>query len=197
MTGADVFEAFVRRFQDMVFATAVRLLGSPSDAEDVAQGVFLRAFQRFDELRDNPAAPGWLKTATRNACINHLTRYRKRWTFFSELGDDREPAAAHGLMARATRVFEAGRGAPTSTFDPASADDSPAALVERAEDLARLEAALRGLTDAQRVPLVLFHFEEMSYQEIATTLGVSLAKVKIDIFRGREALRKALTDATR
>jgi RNA polymerase sigma-70 factor (ECF subfamily) len=176
MTGADVFEAFVRRFQDMVFATAVRLLGNPSDAEDVAQGVFLRAFQRFDELRDNPAAPGWLKTATRNACINHLTRYRKRWTLFSELDDD---------------------GGGPIVAQQAAGDESPAGLVERAEDLARLETALQALPDAQRVPLVLFHFEELSYQDIATTLGISLAKVKIDIFRGREALRKALTDAPR
>ena len=178
MTGADEFEAFVRRFQDMVFATAVRLLGSPSDAEDVAQGVFLRAYQRFDELRTNPAAPGWLKTVTRNACLNHLTRYRKRWTLFSEMGDDRGPGAV-------------------GPVDQAGADESPATLVERAEDLARLDAALQALPDAQRVPLVLFHFEELSYQDIATTLGVSLAKVKIDMFRGREALRKALTDAPR
>jgi RNA polymerase sigma-70 factor, ECF subfamily len=196
MTGADVFEAFVRRFQDMVFATAVRLLGSASDAEDVAQGVFLRAFQRFDELRDNPAAPGWLKTATRNACINHLTRYRKRWTLFSEMGDDREPPAARGVMGRAAGA-DAGRGVGAGGFDPAAAGDSPAVLLERGEDLARLEAALKALPDAQRVPLVLFHFEELSYQDIATTLGISLAKVKIDIFRGRDALRKALTDAPR
>lgn len=166
----------------MVFATAVRLLGSASDAEDIAQSVFLRAYQRFDELRDNPAAPGWLKTVTRNSCLNHLSRYRKRWTLFSEIEGQDTPA----------------RGADdTARFDPASADASPAVLVERADDLIRLDAALQSLPDAQRVPLVLFHFEELSYQQIASTLGVSLAKVKIDMFRGRDALRKALTDASR
>ena len=51
----------------MVFATAVRLIGNAADAEDAAQTVFLRAFQRFGELHDNPAAAGWLKTTTRNA----------------------------------------------------------------------------------------------------------------------------------
>jgi len=56
----------------------------------------------------------------------------------------------------------------------------------------QLESALRRLPDHQRVPLVLFHFEERSYQEIAGTLGVSLAKVKTDIHRGREALKKYL-----
>ena len=48
----------------MVFATAVRLLGNPAEAEDVAQTVFLRAFQRFDEIGASPAAAGWLKTVT-------------------------------------------------------------------------------------------------------------------------------------
>ena len=69
----------------MVFATAVRLLGSPADAEDAAQTVFLRAFQRYDEVVKSPAAAGWLKTTTRNVCLNQLARYRSRWRFFSEL----------------------------------------------------------------------------------------------------------------
>ena len=58
-----------------------------------------------------------------------------------------------------------------------------------------LERALRTLPPHQRVPLVLFHFDEMSYQSIADRLGVSLAKVKTDIHRGREALKAALEDA--
>src|SRR5436189_6372442 len=85
MTDVQQFEAFVRRYQDMVYGTAVRLLGSPAEAEDVAQTVFLKAFQRFDEVGASPSAPGWLKTTTRNMCLNHLSRYRARWQFFSEL----------------------------------------------------------------------------------------------------------------
>src|ERR1700736_4951791 len=56
-----------------------------------------------------------------------------------------------------------------------------------------LELAIRKLPDPQRVPLVLFHFEEMSYEEIAAKLQVSLAKVKSDIHRGRETLKRLLT----
>lgn len=167
----------------MVFATAARLLGNPSDAEDIAQTVFLRAFQRFADLNANPAAPGWLKTVTRNACLNHLTRYRSRWTLFSEMG----------FSEKGRTSDEAG----DVDLDLAADDPSAVTRLERAEDLGRLEQALAALPDAQRVPLVLFHFEEMNYQDIATTLGVSLAKVKTNIFRGREALRKVLGDAAR
>ena len=61
----------------------------------------------------------------------------------------------------------------------------------------RLEQAVRNLPDHQRVPLVLFHFEELSYQQIADALKVSASKVKSDIHRGREALRRLLTDDER
>ena len=53
-----------------------------------------------------------------------------------------------------------------------------------------MELAIRKLPDAQRVPLVLFHFQDMSYEEIAAKLHVSLAKVKSDIHRGRENFEK-------
>jgi RNA polymerase sigma-70 factor (ECF subfamily) len=65
---------------------------------------------------------------------------------------------------------------------------------EQQDRRVRLEAALQRLPDHQRVPLVLFHMEDMSYQSIADTLGVSLGKVKTDIHRGRETLRQQLKD---
>ena len=75
----------MRQYQDMVFATAARLLGSETDAEDIAQTVFLRAFERFAVVSASDTAGGWLKAVTRNLCLNHLSRYRARWQFFSEL----------------------------------------------------------------------------------------------------------------
>ena len=172
MTDPDRFEAFVLEYQDMVFATAVRLLGGATEAEDVAQTVFLRAFERFDAVATSPTAAGWLKAVTTNLCLNHLSRYRARWQFFSEI--DR-PEDDEGFAASLTD------------------ESSTQADLEAGERHAQLEQALQDLPDHQRVPLVLFHFEDMGYQEIASTLGVSLGKVKTDIHRGREALRKALS----
>jgi RNA polymerase sigma-70 factor (ECF subfamily) len=172
MSDAARFEAFVREYQDMVFATAVRLLGRETDAEDVAQTVFMRAFERFQEVSKSPAVAGWLKTVTTNLCLNHLSRYRSRWQFYSDMTSvtDSAPLSARvALMASAPEEME---------------------RLERQE---RLERALRQLPDHQRVPLVLFHFEEMSYQAIAEALGITVAKVKTDIHRGREALKEELT----
>ncbi len=175
MTDADRFEAFVRRYQDMVFATAVRLLGSPVEAEDVAQTVFLKAFQRFDAIGQSPAVAGWLKTVTTNACLNHLSRYRARWRFFSELErtdrHDSETEFGGTLVSRARLRSTCSTPRNTINWSRRSA----------------------GLPDHQRVPLVLFHFEDISYQAIAELLGVSLGKIKTDIHRGREALKTHLS----
>jgi RNA polymerase sigma-70 factor (ECF subfamily) len=170
MTDADRFEAFVREYQDMVFATAVRLLANPAEAEDIAQTVFLRAFERFTSIETSPTAAGWLKTVTTNLCLNHLARYRARWQFFSELnrpGDEQ--------------------------YESMLAAAPPGDAAEQASRHERLERAVRALPDHQRVPLALFHFEDMTYKEIAATLGISLAKVRTDIHRGREALRREMT----
>jgi RNA polymerase sigma-70 factor (ECF subfamily) len=168
MTDAESFEAFVRRYQDMVFATAVRLLGNPADAEDAAQTVFLKAFERFASIGTSPSAAGWLKVATRNVCLNHLVRYRARWRLFSEIDE-------------------------TAYEDRLASTVSQALAAEHAERHEQLEQAIRALPDHQRVPLVLFHFEDASYEDIARMLHVSLGKIKTDIHRGREALRRLLT----
>lgn len=165
MTIAEKFEAFLLEFQDMVYATALRLLGNPAEAEDVAQTVFLKAFERFGELDGNPSAPGWLKTVTTNECLNHLARYRNRWSFFADAPEPRLRQSHSGQVLTD---------------------------LERRDDHAALDAALRSLPASQRVPIVLFHFDELSYQQIADRLKVSVSKVKTDIHRGREALRAAL-----
>jgi RNA polymerase sigma-70 factor (ECF subfamily) len=183
MSDTAGFEAFVREYQDMVFAVAVRLLGNAPEAEDVSQTVFLKAFERFDEIAASPARAGWLKTVTTNACLNHLARYRSRWRFFSEL------ASGGSDASDSVERLDAFAAAASAVSVQTGAD----AVLENAERQEQLETALQGLPDHQRVPLVLFHFEDKSYQEIAALTGVSLAKVKTDIHRGRDALRKVMT----
>ena len=171
MTDTSEFEAFMRRHQDMVYSVAFRLLAREADAADVSQEVFLRAHRHFAELRDNERASGWLKAVTRNLSLNHLERYRARWRFFSELDN---PETGEQFSA----------SLPTPVADSTAHDNSARRDV--------LERALQRLPTHQRVPLVLYHFEELSYEDIARQLRVSLGKVKTDIHRGRDSLRHAL-----
>jgi len=181
MDGGDHFAAFVRRFQDMVYAVALRLLGEPADAEDVAQSVFLLAYRNFPMLAENPAAPGWLKTTATNLSLNHLTRHRARWQLFSEMEREEEGRGERGIPGVLLPGLEGRR-----EFVGEGAEEDSTDRVEA------IETALQSLPDHQRVPLVLYHFEEKSYQEIATVLGIGLGKVKTDIHRGREAIRRVL-----
>jgi RNA polymerase sigma-70 factor (ECF subfamily) len=159
----------MRAYQDMVFTTASRLTGNDRQAEDIAQDVFVRAYEHFPELRSSPTAGGWLKTVATNLSLNYLTRYRKRWRMFSDYEDSDDGDS------------------PVPARDEDFEDSLPAGLgAEQRRTL--IEEALGRLPTHQRVPLVLFHFEDLDYLDIAGRLGVSLAKVKTDIRRGRLAL---------
>jgi RNA polymerase sigma-70 factor (ECF subfamily) len=166
------FTTFMRNYQDMVFSTAVRLVANEAQAEDISQEVFLKAYERWDDLRTSPSAGGWLKTVATNLSLNHLQRYRKRWRFFSEFR--REDAAADEPDVEFA--------APEELFTD----------LDRAERRAWVERALEKLPEHQRVPLVLHHFQDQPYDEIGRQLGISLAKVKTDILRGRNALAQIL-----
>lgn len=174
VTRAADFTDFMRRYQDMVFSTAARITANEAQAEDIAQEVFLRAYRDFAQLSASPSAGGWLKTVATNLALNHVTRYRRRWRFFSEFRRDGD---------------HDGSETPEAAF-PSS--DDLLADVDANERRRLVDAALARLPDHQRVPLVLFHFEDMSYDEIARRLSVSLPKLKTDLMRGRAALARLL-----
>jgi RNA polymerase sigma-70 factor, ECF subfamily len=171
-TASAEFVTFMHAYQDMVFTTAARLAGNDAQAEDISQEVFLKAYENFADLRTSPTAGGWLKTVATRLTLNHLSRYRRRWRFFSELRRD-----------------DAEEGEPDVEFP---VPDTIVADIDADERHALIEQALRSLPEHQRVPLVLYHFDDKPYQEIAGELQVSLAKVKTDIQRGRVALAKRL-----
>ncbi len=171
-TGPDSaeFMKFMRAYQDMVFSTAARLTANDSHAEDIAQDVFIRAYEHFSHLRTSPTAGGWLRTVTTNLALNHLTRYRKRWRFFSEFNEDADNESSvvpHTEWALQDTLF---------------------ADLSAEQRRLLIDDALRQLPSHQRVALVLYHFEDLSYQEIADKLRISLAKTKTDIRRARAAL---------
>jgi RNA polymerase sigma-70 factor (ECF subfamily) len=150
----------MRAYQDMVFSTATRLVGSDAQAQDIAQEVFVRAYAHFDQLRASATSGGWLKTVATNLALNHLRRYRARWRRDEQDSTELEVPVPDTLLTDlGTQQYRA-----------------------------LIEAALRKLPPDQRTALVLYHFEDLSYQDISARLGSSLAKIKTDIRRARLAL---------
>ena len=172
MSDTDQFESFVREHQDKVFATALRILGNEAEARDVAQETFLRAWRHWPEISASPNAAGWLKTVARNQSINLLQRHRARWRNFTDLAPD-EPDGPS---------FESTLSIP----------ETQPGHVLNGERRAALEHGIAQLPPDQRAALVLYHFEDMDYAEIARALGASLGKVKTDIHRARRALYQRL-----
>ncbi len=169
MNEHEQFEQFVHRYQNMVYTTAMRLVANNADAQDIAQEVFIKAYQRFPDFNGIAYIEAWLKRVAINLSLNHLTRYRNRWGFFSELS--------------------------TQADDHEFAFDYPDQNLKTIEDIERfkiIEELVNRLPTSQRVPLVLFHFEGLTYEEIAKQLSVSLSKIKTDIHRGRLELQKQI-----
>jgi RNA polymerase sigma-70 factor, ECF subfamily len=176
MSSPEAFAVFMKTHQDRVYTTAWRLTGGSAESEDLAQQAFLRAWEHFADIDGQPlpAQIAWLRTTTTRLCLNHLQRYRNRWRFFSEMRRDDDEETGEDFGSRV-------------------ADDSTRLPGDSKRE--GLELALSRLPESQRIPIVLFHFEELPYEEIARQLGISLAKVKTDIMRGREKLRSLLTES--
>ena len=135
--------------------------GGRAAAEDLAQESFMRLHHRGLDSLPEGEARFWLFRVARNLALNELSRGRTRRRLF-----DRVAAAFGSRAADPEREYEA------------------------AEHRELVHGLLRLLPEQQRAALLLREQEEMSYREIAGVLGVSEAKVKVDIFRARTTLRQ-------
>src|SRR5579872_2743579 len=169
----QAYEELISRFQQPVYALALRLLDSPSEAADVVQEVFLKVFRNIDHFRGQSTLKTWIYRITVNEAHN-----ARRWFFRHrrrEVELDTDPQDARNWSEM---IADGGR----SPFDMAFEN-------ERA---GMIEAALERINPSFREAVVLREIADLSYEEIAEVLGVSLGIVKSRILRGREALREEL-----
>ena len=168
------FEDLLELYEKPLYRFVYRLLEDPSEAPDVTQEVFIKVFRKVGDFRGECSLKTWLyRIASREAsnCRRWFRRHRRLETGVVEAAEDSEH--------RHLDVF----------IDPG---DSPFDLTYQHEQRALIRAALRQIDARLRLALVLRHSEELSYNEIAGVMQVSLGTVKSRILRGREALRAAL-----
>lgn len=162
------FERAVLVFQDRLYAFALRLTGSPSDAEEIAQDAFVRAYRALGsyppERRRSLALRPWLYRITLNVTRNRVRR--RRPALVSLDGVRPEPAA--------------------------SAAGRPPAVLERAERARILARRVQALPERYRTAVVLRHVEGLGYGEIAAVLGQPVGTVKANVHRGLGLLRRGL-----
>src|SRR3989441_3379413 len=165
------FEELVERHQALVAGTVARMLGSNSDVEDIAQQVFIRVWKSAPRYVPRAKFTTWLLKITRNLVFNEMRRTKRRphVPLQSEQGAEDPPLK--------------------DETNPA-----PDASLLESELQQAIEEAIQRLPETQRMALVLRRYEQLSYEQIADVLDLSVPAVKSLLFRARTELRARLKD---
>lgn len=173
VAGGDTvaFEALIERHQALVAGTVARMLGSNSDVEDIAQQVFIRVWKSAGRYVARAKFTTWLLKITRNLVFNEMRRAKRHPQVPVQIDPEGEELPLRDEM--------------TAT---------PDATLLQEELQSKIDSAIAQLPDTQRMALVLRRYQELSYEEIAEVLELSVPAVKSLLFRARTELRERLQD---
>jgi len=166
----EAFNALVLHYQEMLFNTALRILGDEEQAADATQEAFLSAFQAINSYRGG-SFKAWLLRTVTNACYDELRRRKRRPTIALANGQDGSEASLPWLA------------------DPSL---TPEQRLEARELEHAIQHCLEALPPAFRTIVVLVDVQGLDYVEVAAALRVPLGTVKSRLARARLRLRRCL-----
>lgn len=172
---AAAFEELVLRYQSRLITVLQNLVRDRDRAEELAQDVFLRVYRARKSYLPEARFSTWLFTIAHNVGSNAL----------------RSRARRHEVNVTAARDNESG-GQPLDDLATAPSGQMPARQLDKAELAEVVRAAVDALNERQRMAILLARFEQMSYADIAATMGLSVKAVKSLLSRARENLRVIL-----
>lgn len=164
------FEELIERHQTLVLGTVARMLGSNSDVEDIAQQVFVRVWRSAARYVPRAKFTTWLLKITRNLVFNEMRRTKRH----ANVPLQSEPKA------------------PEIALKDEAAQSPADALLEQ-ELQEAIDAAITELPETQRMAVVLRRYQELSYEQIAGVLDLSVPAIKSLLFRARTELRERLS----
>ena len=167
------FTELVEKYKQPVINVIYRTLRDATEAEDLAQHVFLQVFKSAHRYRVSAKFSTWLYTIARNLCLNEIRRR------------SRHPAESLDVTHPDNEDQPLRQYVDTKNF-------SPPDLLLQGELVQKIEQALADLPENQRTAILMFREDEMSYEEIAKVLRCSLSATKSLIHRGRETLKQKL-----
>jgi len=165
----EAFELLVELHQSAVIGTVAKMLGGASEAEDIAQQVFIRIWKSAKRYQPQAKFTTWMFTITRNLVFNETRRRRRKPTVSVEEREEESHQQVEDVHS--------------TTPD----QDVLHSELERAVD-----DAIQALPDKQRLAVVLRRYEEMPYDEIGRVLSMSVPAVKSLLFRARTQLKESL-----
>ncbi|MBI2431713.1 MAG: sigma-70 family RNA polymerase sigma factor [Candidatus Hydrogenedentes bacterium] len=169
----SAFEELVRRYKDRIYRVVYRYLGDHEDARDIAQEVFIRAYRGIHTFRGHAQVYTWLYSIASNLARNRLR-------------DQQRKGRNRGTSLEALETTAPGR------VSALSSNDCPRTIAQRRELDEGLRQCLDGLPDAYRMAFVLRTFDDMSYEDIAISIGVPRGTVKSRLNQARKRLRDCL-----
>jgi len=174
------FELLVIRHQRRVYNLAFRVTGLPEEAQELAQEIFIKVYEKLDSFRGDAAFTTWLHQVAINHAKNRLKYLSRRQYFRSESVDQ----TVQGEDGDMTRQYES--EAPTPEEELGSAQ-----IQKEVQD------KLAQLPEEQRIVVVLRDIEGLDYEEIAQITGLAVGTVKSRIHRGRLELKRKLAPLIR
>jgi RNA polymerase sigma-70 factor (ECF subfamily) len=169
----EAFRTLVEKYQRAVMNFVYRTLPDATEAEDLAQHVFLQVYKSAERYQASARFTTWLFTIARNLCLNEIRRR------------SRHPADSMD------ETFGESGGEPVRPLRDCKVASAPEAMLQ-GELEEKIEEALAGLPEKQRTAIVLCLKGGVSYEEIAEVLGCSVSATKSLIHRGRETLKGRL-----
>ena len=167
----EAFGVLVRRYQDRLFPTIVRIVGSTEDAQDVLQDAFVRGFQKLDQFHGESSFYTWIYRIAINLALSGHRKNRSR---------------------RLSRLNQPGKNQPLVEPADRSPESDPALALERLEREAIVEAALGELGPEHRAVVILKDFDGRRYEEISVLLNIPVGTVRSRLHRARSELRVRL-----
>jgi len=175
----EAYAWLIGEFHQPIYGLVHRMLNDPSDAADTTQEVFLKVFRGMKHFNGESSLKTWIYRIALHEAAN-----RRRWWFRHKAQETPiDPVAGAGAFSREDRLVDPG--------------ESPFEQFAHNEVRSVVEEALTHVAEPYRTALILRDLEEMSYEEIAELLEISLGTVKSRITRGRDALRRKLTGYVR
>jgi len=181
----EAYAWLIGQFHQPVYGLIYRIVNDPSDAADTTQDVFLKVFRGMKHFHGESSLKTWIYRIALHEAAN-----RRRWWF-------RHKAQETSFEPTATGAEFSGSGSGAGEERLVDPGESPFEQFAHTEVRAAVEQSLQQVPEPYRTALILRHLEEMSYEEIADVLAISLGTVKSRITRGRDALRKKLAGYVR
>src|SRR5262252_3205538 len=179
----DAYAWLIGEFHQPIYSLVYRMMNDPSDAADTTQEVFLKVFRGMKHFHGESSLKTWIYRIALHEAAN-----RRRWWFRHK---------AKETSIEPTEPEMPGSGEHAMQMALTDHGTSPFENVAHLEVQRRVEEELRKVAEPYRTTLILRDLEEMSYEEIAEVLEISLGTVKSRLTRGREALRQRLAPYVR